>query len=84
MPNSLTVSPFSFRVVGPPALKQFAKNWEPLPTTTRPVYNFSMKGVITCFTGIRKREELVSLLQISGLSTWCPGLTDLAISCRPD
>lgn len=56
-----------FRVLGPPALQHFAKHWEPLPTATRPIYNFSMKGVITCFTGIRKREELVSKLNIQTL-----------------
>lgn len=52
---------FCFRILGIPALITAAEtNPDELPTNTRPVYNFSMKGVYTAFSGIRKREELVS------------------------
>lgn len=30
-----------------------------LPIHTRPVFNYSMKGIVAAFSGIRKREELV-------------------------
>lgn len=49
--------------MGPRALITAAEtNPEELPTNNRPVYNYSMKGVFTAFSGIRKREELVSNL----------------------
>lgn len=47
--------------MGPPALLHAAEAGDGLKHNSRPVYNYSMRGVITCFTGIRKKDELVSL-----------------------
>lgn len=54
-------SSFTFRILGPPAFIASAESHEGLPSHNRPVYNYSMKGVVTAFTGIRKRDELVRL-----------------------
>lgn len=48
--------------MGPPALKQLAATKKMLGRNTRPVYNYAMQGVVTCFTGIRKKDELVWIL----------------------
>lgn len=37
---------------------------EYLPSVNRPVYNYSMRGVVTCFTGIRKKDELTKLVHL--------------------
>lgn len=50
------------RIYGPPALKQVADSQSGLVYVNRPIYNFAMKGVITCFTGIRKKDELTRLV----------------------
>jgi hypothetical protein len=44
-------------------------NPDELPTNNRPVYNYSMKGVFTAFTGIRARDELVSHLPFYSYSS---------------
>lgn len=57
------------RIYGPTALQQIAQAGKGLVYVNRPLYNFSMKGVITCFTGIRKKDELtrfVSLIHTMG------------------
>lgn len=51
---------FIFSILGPPALKQSAAMKDGLTHNARPIYNYSMRGVVTCFTGIRKKDELVS------------------------
>lgn len=51
---------FSCRILGPPALQQAARSGDGLFHNNRPIYNNCMRGVITCFTGIRKKDELVS------------------------
>ena len=48
------------RILGPPALQQAVRFSEGLVWNNRPIYNYCMRGVITCFTGIRKKDELVS------------------------
>lgn len=48
------------RILGPPALQYAVETKDGLTYNNRPIYNYSMKGVITCFTGIRKKDELVS------------------------
>ena len=50
--------------MGPPALQQ-AVSYREAFNLTRPVYNFCMKGIVTCFTGVRKKDELVSKIKIS-------------------
>ncbi|GAB0089910.1 ECT2 [Sergentomyia squamirostris] len=52
------------RILGPPALKELSLAKDVLPNSNRPVYNYSMRGVITCFTGIRKKEELTHLVNL--------------------
>lgn len=48
-------------ILGPPALKYAAEMKHALGQNTRPIYNYAMRGVVTCFTGIRKKDELVSV-----------------------
>lgn len=55
-----------FRILGPPALQYHMNAKEGLIHKKRPIYNYSMKGVITCFTGIRNKGELVSWLCYGG------------------
>lgn len=47
------------RVLGPLALVECEKNGCELPNHNRPVFNYSMKGVVAAFSGVRKRDELV-------------------------
>lgn len=55
---------FFNRIMGPPALQQAVQSKEGLIHSNRPVYNYSMRGVITCFTGIRKKDELVNIISL--------------------
>lgn len=50
------------RIYGPTALQQVAQSNDGLAYVHRPTYNFAMKDVVTCFTGIRKRDELTLLV----------------------
>lgn len=52
------------RIYGPTALQQIAQSGKGLVYVNRPLYNFSMKGVITCFTGIRKKDELTRFVNL--------------------
>lgn len=52
------------RIYGPAALQQIAQSAKGLVYVNRPLYNFSMKGVVTCFTGIRKKDELTRLVNL--------------------
>lgn len=52
------------RIYGPTALQQVAQSDDGLTYVNRPIYNFAMKGVITCFTGIRKKDELTRLVNL--------------------
>lgn len=52
------------RIYGPPALRQVADSKDGLTYVNRPIYNFAMKSVITCFTGIRKKDELTRLVNL--------------------
>ncbi|XP_065360753.1 protein ECT2 isoform X2 [Calliphora vicina] len=51
-------------ILGPPALKQSAVMKDGLMHNARPIYNYSMRGVVTCFTGIRKKDELTKLVNL--------------------
>ncbi|XP_055911416.1 protein ECT2 isoform X2 [Eupeodes corollae] len=55
---------YCVRIMGPPALIYAAKMKDGLVHNARPIYNYSMKGVITCFTGIRKKDELTKLVKL--------------------
>lgn len=52
------------RIYGPTALQQIAQSNSGLTYVNRPIYNFAMKGVITCITGIRKKDELTHLVDL--------------------
>ncbi|KAH8278203.1 hypothetical protein KR044_002039, partial [Drosophila immigrans] len=51
-------------ILGPPALKYAAEMKHTLGQNTRPIYNYAMRGVVTCFTGIRKKDELTKLVNL--------------------
>ncbi|XP_075717739.1 protein ECT2 isoform X1 [Rhinoderma darwinii] len=50
------------RVLGPPIILYCAQKGEPMPFTSRPLYCASMLNLVLCFTGFRKKEELVKLV----------------------
>ncbi|XP_058517078.1 protein ECT2 isoform X9 [Ochotona princeps] len=49
------------RIVGPPVMLNCAQKGEPLPYSCRPLYCTSMMNLVLCFTGFRKKEELVAV-----------------------
>lgn len=49
-----------YRVLGPTAVLQLAERDEPPPANSRPLYSLAMRGAVICFSGFRKKEELVS------------------------
>ncbi|XP_070099366.1 protein ECT2 isoform X4 [Equus przewalskii] len=52
------------RVIGPPVVLNCAQKGEPLPFSCRPLYCTSMMNLTLCFTGFRKKEELVRLVTL--------------------
>uniref|UniRef100_A0A287AIM9 Protein ECT2 n=1 Tax=Sus scrofa TaxID=9823 RepID=A0A287AIM9_PIG len=52
------------RVIGPPVVLNCAHKGEPLPFSCRPLYCTSMMNLVLCFTGFRKKEELVRLVTL--------------------
>ncbi|XP_052872644.1 protein ECT2 [Anopheles cruzii] len=50
------------RILGPPALQQAVRFNEGLTWNSRPIYNYCMRGVVTCFTGFRKKDELTNMI----------------------
>uniref|UniRef100_A0A674HS07 Epithelial cell transforming 2 n=1 Tax=Taeniopygia guttata TaxID=59729 RepID=A0A674HS07_TAEGU len=52
------------RVIGPPVLLHCARKGEPLPFSCRPLYCASMLNLVLCFTGFRKKDELVKLVTL--------------------
>ncbi|XP_061493326.1 protein ECT2 isoform X3 [Rhineura floridana] len=52
------------RVLGPPIVLRCARKDEPLPFSCRPLYCASMLNLVLCFTGFRKKEELVQLVTL--------------------
>ncbi|KAG9494070.1 hypothetical protein GDO78_001747 [Eleutherodactylus coqui] len=52
------------RVLGPPIVLFCAQKGEALPFTSRPLYCASMLNLVLCFTGFRKKEELVKLVTL--------------------
>ncbi|XP_021109904.1 protein ECT2 isoform X3 [Heterocephalus glaber] len=49
------------RIIGPPVVLDCAQKGEPLPFSCRPLYCTSMMNLVLCFTGFRKKEELVAV-----------------------
>ncbi|XP_023593718.1 protein ECT2 isoform X3 [Trichechus manatus latirostris] len=52
------------RIIGPPVVLSCAQKGEPLPFSCRPLYCTSMINLVLCFTGFRKKEELVRLVTL--------------------
>lgn len=52
------------QVFGWPAFRHLSNRGLP-PFKARPIFNFSMEGVIVCFEGIHNRDELVRVLAYS-------------------
>ncbi|KFO96341.1 Protein ECT2 [Calypte anna] len=52
------------RVIGPPVVLHCAQRGEPLPFSCRPLYCASMLNLVLCFTGFRKKDELVKLVTL--------------------
>ncbi|XP_021562505.1 protein ECT2 isoform X5 [Carlito syrichta] len=52
------------RVIGPPVVLTCSQKGEPLPFSCRPLYCTSMMNLVLCFTGFRKKEELVRLVTL--------------------
>ncbi|XP_011916117.1 PREDICTED: protein ECT2 isoform X2 [Cercocebus atys] len=52
------------RVIGPPIVLSCSQKGEPLPFSCRPLYCTSMMNLVLCFTGFRKKEELVRLVTL--------------------
>ncbi|XP_045644618.1 protein ECT2 isoform X3 [Ursus americanus] len=53
-----------YRIIGPPVILNCAQKGEPLPFSCRPLYCTSMMNLVLCFTGFRKKEELVRLVTL--------------------
>ncbi|CAC5413259.1 ECT2 [Mytilus coruscus] len=51
-------------IVGPPIIFQCAIDKKPIPQHTRPLFCTAMQGVIVCFTGFSKREEVSPLADL--------------------
>ncbi|XP_023688626.2 protein ECT2-like isoform X2 [Paramormyrops kingsleyae] len=52
------------RIVGPPVLLHCAAREEPLPFSSRPLYSPTMLNLSLCFTGFRKKDEVVDLVSL--------------------
>ncbi|XP_057225370.1 protein ECT2 isoform X3 [Malurus melanocephalus] len=52
------------RVIGPPVVLHCAQKGEALPFSCRPLYCASMLNLVLCFTGFRKKDELVKLVTL--------------------
>uniref|UniRef100_A0A8C3UE18 Epithelial cell transforming 2 n=1 Tax=Catharus ustulatus TaxID=91951 RepID=A0A8C3UE18_CATUS len=52
------------RIIGPPVVLHCAQKGEPLPFSCRPLYCASMLNLVLCFTGFRKKDELIKLVTL--------------------
>ncbi|KAI4894886.1 hypothetical protein NFI96_013643, partial [Prochilodus magdalenae] len=52
------------RILGPPVVLHCAGKGEPLPFSSRPLYSTTMLNLSLCFTGFRKKEEVVNLVSL--------------------
>uniref|UniRef100_A0A672SR28 Epithelial cell transforming 2 n=1 Tax=Sinocyclocheilus grahami TaxID=75366 RepID=A0A672SR28_SINGR len=52
------------RILGPPAVMHCAIKGEPLPFSSRPLYSMTMLNLSLCFTGFRKKDEVVTLVNL--------------------
>lgn len=63
-PNFKQLHRSPHRILGSIALQQISEKNDKLPNNTRPLFNTAMSGVVVCFTGFRKKEDLVRCLFI--------------------
>uniref|UniRef100_A0A8C9RFX6 Epithelial cell transforming 2 n=1 Tax=Scleropages formosus TaxID=113540 RepID=A0A8C9RFX6_SCLFO len=52
------------RIVGPPVVLHCAQRQEPLLFSCRPLYSTTMLNLCLCFTGFRKKEQVVNLVNL--------------------
>ncbi|XP_076879507.1 protein ECT2 isoform X5 [Brachyhypopomus gauderio] len=52
------------RIVGPSVVLHCAGRDEPIPFSSRPLYSTTMLNVSLCFTGFRKKDEVVNLVNL--------------------
>ncbi|XP_061095254.1 protein ECT2 [Conger conger] len=52
------------RIIGPPVLLHCAAREEPLPFSSRPLFCTAMLNLALCFTGFRRKEEVVNLVSL--------------------
>ncbi|XP_067288153.1 protein ECT2 isoform X2 [Pseudorasbora parva] len=52
------------RILGPPAVMHCASKGEPLPFSSRPLYSMTMLNLSLCFTGFRRKDEVVTLVNL--------------------
>lgn len=52
------------RIIGPTALQECAEKGDTLPHNTRPLYCHAMSGLVVCFTGFRKKDELNRMITL--------------------
>ncbi|XP_051529378.1 protein ECT2 isoform X3 [Myxocyprinus asiaticus] len=52
------------RILGPSAVMYCASKGEPLPFSSRPLYSMTMLNLSLCFTGFRKKDEVVNLVNL--------------------
>ncbi|XP_014677396.1 PREDICTED: protein ECT2-like [Priapulus caudatus] len=52
------------RLMGPNVFLECAEKDEELPYNTRPLYCLAMSGLVVCFTGFRKKEDLTKLVTL--------------------
>ncbi|KAK6195819.1 hypothetical protein SNE40_001172 [Patella caerulea] len=52
------------RILGPSSVIKSAQNKEAFPFSQRPLYCSSMNGLIICFTGFKKRDQLCHLVDL--------------------
>ncbi|XP_051957143.1 protein ECT2 [Xyrauchen texanus] len=52
------------RILGPSAVMYCSSKGEPLPFSSRPLYSMTMLNLSLCFTGFRKKDEVVNLVNL--------------------
>lgn len=70
-----------FRILGPTALQEYSERGEDLPSNSRPLYCQAMLGMVLCFTGFRKKDELVCILPGVTWETLLEHTTLLTLLC---
>uniref|UniRef100_A0A1B6CSH8 DH domain-containing protein n=1 Tax=Clastoptera arizonana TaxID=38151 RepID=A0A1B6CSH8_9HEMI len=53
------------RLLGTTVIKELHERNESIPNNKRPLYSLAMSGLVICFTGFRKKEELARLIVLT-------------------